>query len=156
MSAVTLRDYQLEALTAIEEARQRGINRQLLALPTGTGKTIVFAELIRRRQGRALVLVHRDELVRQAVAKLNAYGEQIKSVGVVKAEQNEVEAQVVVASAQTLCRPARLAQLAQEFMTVVVDEAHHATTTSYQTILEHVQSGSPDRESLLLGVTANL
>jgi ATP-dependent helicase IRC3 len=154
MPAVTLRDYQLEALAAIEEARQRGSNRQLWALPTGTGKTIVFAELIRRRQGRALVLVHRDELVRQAVAKLNAYGEQIKSVGVVKAEQNEIDSQVVVASVQTLCRPARLAQLAQEFMTVVVDEAHHATTTSYQTILEHVQSGSPDRESLLLGVTA--
>ena len=63
----TLRPYQVDALDAIEDALDRGVDRQLLALPTGTGKTVVFAELIRRRGGRALVLVHRDELVSQAI-----------------------------------------------------------------------------------------
>ena len=66
VAAVLLRPYQLEALDAIAEAEARGVRSQLVALPTGTGKTIVFSELIRRRPGRALVLAHRDELISQA------------------------------------------------------------------------------------------
>ena len=42
----------------------------MVSLPTGTGKTLVFAQLINERPGRALVLAHRDELIRQAVYKL--------------------------------------------------------------------------------------
>jgi superfamily II DNA or RNA helicase len=58
-----LRPYQQEALAAIEAAAAHGIRRALLVLATRLGKTIVFAGLIRRQAGRALVLVHRDELV---------------------------------------------------------------------------------------------
>jgi superfamily II DNA or RNA helicase len=95
------------------------------------------------------VLVHRDELVRQAVDKLGYAG--IASIGVVKAEHNAINAQVVVASVQTLSRPTRLAQLAQDFRTIVVDEGHHATARTYQRILTHVGAG---QGNLLLGVTA--
>ena len=55
-ASVTLRDYQIDALDAVEARDAAGIHRQLIAVPTGCGKTIIFGEVIRRRPGRALVL----------------------------------------------------------------------------------------------------
>ncbi|HKW92682.1 MAG TPA: DEAD/DEAH box helicase [Methylomirabilota bacterium] len=146
---LALRAYQIEALEAVEQAEARGIRRQVLALPTGCGKTVIFAELIRRRSGRALVLVHRDELLQQASEKLTVVG---LPAGVVKAERDEVGEQVVVASVQTLSRAARLDRLPLGFRTVVVDECHHAAADSYRRILERVESSAPP--PLVLGVSA--
>ena len=56
LQSIALRPYQEEALTAIEDAEQRGQRRQLVALPTGTGKTVVFCELIRRREARENIM----------------------------------------------------------------------------------------------------
>jgi ATP-dependent helicase IRC3 len=147
--AITLRDYQADALQSIAQPETRGVRRQVLALPTGTGKTVIFAELIRRRGGRALVLVHREELVTQALDKLAVVG---LDTGVVKAERDEVAAPVVVASVQTLARAARLERLPLGFRTVVVDECHHATADSYQRVLARVETGDPP--PLVLGVSA--
>ncbi len=146
--ALELRPYQAEAITAIEDAEGRGVRRPLLGLPTGTGKTVIFAALIRRRGGSALVLAHRDELLVQATEKIRQVDPAAR-LGLVKAEANEVAAPVVVASMQTLARESRLARLPRRFQTVVVDEAHHATADSYRRVLDWVD-GSP----LLLGVTA--
>jgi ATP-dependent helicase IRC3 len=146
--ALELRPYQLEAIAAIEEAHRRGVRRPLLGLPTGTGKTVIFADLIRKRGGCALVLAHRDELLAQATDKIRQIDPGAR-LGLVKAEANEVEAPVVVASMQTLARESRLARLPRRFETVVVDEAHHATADSYRRVLDWVD-GSP----LVLGVTA--
>ena len=132
-------------------AADRGIRRPLVALPTGAGKTIVFAEVIRRRGGRALVLAHRDELITQAADKLRLVWPGV-DVGVVKARRDETAASVVVASVQTL-GPKRLATLPTDFSTVVVDEAHHAAAPSYRRILQHVGAFG-DRQTLTVGVTA--
>src|SRR5438552_469791 len=64
-ATLSLRDYQIECLDAIQAAEDSEIRRQLVVLPTGTGKTIIFANLIQVRPGRALVLAHRDELIQQ-------------------------------------------------------------------------------------------
>ena len=68
---LTPRPYQYEAVAALLAATARGVHRPLLVLPTGTGKTIVFALLVQRRRGRSLILAHRDELIQQAVDKLH-------------------------------------------------------------------------------------
>ena len=68
---LTPRPYQYEAVAALLAATARGMHRPLLVLPTGTGKTIVFALLVQRRRGRSLILAHRDELIQQAVEKLH-------------------------------------------------------------------------------------
>ena len=149
---IALRDYQLGALDAIEQAAAHGVRRPLVALPTGTGKTVVFAEAIRRRGGRSLVLAHRDELISQAADKLRMV-DPSATIGTVKAERDEHAAPVVVASVQTLARERRLARIGRDWRTVVVDEAHHATAESYGRILEHVGAfGEPG--PLTLGVTA--
>lgn len=152
MTALALRDYQSAALEASAQAERRGVLKQLIALPTGTGKTVCFCHLCDRRGGRSLVLVHRDELVRQAVDKFRLVDPSV-DLGVVKASENDVGAQVVIASVQTLSIPRRLEQLAPDFTTVVVDEAHHAPARSYRSILEHVRAGEQDGP-LLTGWTA--
>ena len=147
-----LRPYQEEAIQAIRDAQTRGVTRPLVVLPVGAGKTIVFAHLLRQRAGRALVLAHRDELLQQAVAKLRLIDPSAQ-IGMVKAEDNAVDAPVVVASVQTLSRPQRLAQLRAGFTTLVVDEAHHATAPTYRRILRHCGAFAADGP-LTLGVTA--
>jgi superfamily II DNA or RNA helicase len=126
-----------------------------VSLPTGAGKTVIFAHLIVDRQPRTLILVHRDELVRQTRDKLMMVAqESTLEVGVVKAERDEHTAQVVIASVQTLARARRLQRLVQPFELVIVDEAHHALLdNSYGRILTHV-SAFADDGPLTIGFTA--
>ena len=149
-AALTLRPYQVEAIGAVERALERGVRRQLLVLPTGTGKTACFSALIARRGGSALVLAHRDELLRQAAAKIAIADPTLGlGVGFVAAARDDVSAPVVVGSVQTLARLSRLQRLPRQFDTVIVDEAHHASARSYRRILAHL-----DPSPLILGVTA--
>ena len=70
-----LRPYQEEARRAVERDWQEGFNRTLLVLPTGCGKTIVFAKVVEdmvREGRRCLILAHRGELLDQAANKLLA------------------------------------------------------------------------------------
>ncbi|MBC7324096.1 MAG: DEAD/DEAH box helicase family protein, partial [Moorella sp. (in: Bacteria)] len=151
---ITLRDYQQDAVQAVLQAKGKGITRPLVALPTGTGKTIVFAALARELNARTLILAHRDELIRQAADKVSMVWPEAE-IGVIKAEENEKNKQVVVASVQTLARPARLEQVAREDFTLcVVDEAHHAPALSYRRIMDYLLFLDGEPERLLLGVTA--
>lgn len=146
-----LRPYQAQAIEAVESAMDRGVSRQLVVLPTGGGKTVVFAHLVSRRPGRALVLAHRDELITQAAGKLALIAGSL-DIGIVKAQRDETDAKVVVASVQTLASPGRLERLGS-FSTVIVDEAHHAVARTYLDILERLgcmRDGGP----LTAGFTA--
>lgn len=147
---VTLRDYQREAIDAARE-KLRTERSTLVVLPTGAGKTVVFAEIVRavvEKGGRALVLAHRSELLDQATAKIRAAAPEL----VVEREQADQRARlapVVVASVQTLHRAKRLERWdPKAFALVIVDEAHHAAATSYQKILDHFASAK------VLGFTA--
>jgi superfamily II DNA or RNA helicase len=156
---IELRPYQRECLEAIETAEWKGTKRQLVALPTGCGKTIIFSTLARERNGRTLILAHRDELIEQAVDKLMMVWENA-NVGVVKAERNEVDKQVVVGSVQTVSRENRLEQLPTDFDFIITDEAHHSAATTYRRIYEYLELVGEDEddygasEALHLGVTA--
>ena len=85
---LTPRPYQHEAVAALLAAAARGVHRPLLVLPTGTGKTIIFALLVQRRGGRALILAHRDELIQQALDKLHLVDPSLP-LGVVQAARDE-------------------------------------------------------------------
>lgn len=136
--APTLRGYQTAAIDAIRERLAQGQKRLLVALPTGTGKTVVFAQLPQALglTGRWLVLAHREELLDQALAKLEASNPHLR-VAVEQADRRAHDADVVVASVPTLQR-ARLEALDPgEFAGVIVDEAHHAVASSYKAIFDH-------------------
>lgn len=147
-----LRPYQQEAKDAIFEQWDNGVKKTLLVLPTGCGKTVVFAKVTEdcvRQGNRVLILAHRGELLDQAADKL------MKTTGLGCAlEKAESTCQgswfrVVVGSVQTLMRQKRLDQLPEDFFdTIIIDEAHHCISDSYQKVLKHF----PDAQ--ILGVTA--
>lgn len=147
-----LRPYQQAAKAAVLDEWDRGVDKTLLVLPTGTGKTIVFSAVTEeavRRGGRVLILAHRGELLEQAADKLE------KSTGLIssleKAESSCLGSwyRVAVGSVQSLQRPSRLDRFAPDYFTnIIIDEAHHCLSDGYQRVLEHFSSAK------VLGVTA--
>lgn len=162
MSALKLRDYQAEAITAVREAWSAGVRRPAVVLPTGAGKTVVFAHIaatMRERGVRSLILAHRDELIEQAAAKVRAVAPDLR-VGIYKGPRREVRGRdVVVASVQSLSREARRAELAAAGLRlVIVDEAHHAVANTYMETLRALGcfEDDPAAGAYALGVTATL
>lgn len=133
---IDLREYQEEALAALEADWDAGHRRCGVNAATGTGKTVIMSHLAHRyvRRGvRVLILVHRDELVRQTVDKLVRIDNSV-SIGIVKAGENSAGAAIVVASVQTAARPRRLAQLGR-FGLIICDEAHRSVSDQWLTVL---------------------
>lgn len=135
-----LRGYQLECIEAMEKLWADGLTRVAAVLPTGAGKTVVFAHMIKRfREAnpgmRVLVLAHTDELVEQAAKKIRDVAPHLRT-GIVKASRNEVTSDVVVASVQTL-RNAKRRERIKSVGLIIVDECHHSTAKTYRDILEH-------------------
>lgn len=154
-----LRDYQAQAIHETLVAWGSGTRRPALLMATGLGKTVVFAELARlmatQAARRPVVLVHRDELVRQSVSKLQAADPALR-IGVIQGpEMGIARTDIVVASVQTLIR--RLGVIdPSRFDLLIVDECHHASAVSYQRILEHFGAFDFDSRTLSLGVTATM
>lgn len=137
-----LRPYQKEAKEAIFEQWDSGVLKTLLVLPTGCGKTVVFAKVTEecvRKGDRVLILAHRGELLDQAADKL------MKTTGLGCAlEKAESSCQgswfrVVVGSVQTLMREKRLGSFpADYFNTIIIDEAHHCISDSCSTLFSSI------------------
>lgn len=149
---IALRPYQNEAKAAVLEQWEQGVQRTLLVLPTGCGKTIVFAKISEdcvKRGERVLILAHRGELLEQAADKIHKACN--LNCAVEKAEETSLGSfwRITVGSVQTLMRESRLARfLPDYFDTIIIDEAHHAISDSYQRILQHFSGAK------VLGVTA--
>lgn len=163
-----LRDYQLHAVEAVERAWLSG-KRPLTFMATGAGKTTVISELLRRnlnpQQDRALVFVHRAEIVQQIFERIqNQFAELtenyfqpggiVPGIGIVMANERAEGARIVVASAQSL-HPKRLLEVLSHgaFKILIIDEGHHyAPGNSYDKIIQTLQEHNPDLQ--ILGVTA--
>lgn len=147
-----LRPYQQQAKEAIFREWDQGHSKTLLVLPTGCGKTIVFAKVAEecvRHGDRVLIMAHRGELLEQAsdkIAKTTGLGTAVE-----KAEQTCLGSwfRIVVGSVQSLQNENRLKRFdADYFDTIIVDEAHHVLSNSYQKVMEYFSGAK------VLGVTA--
>lgn len=147
-----LRRYQQQARERIHAEWENGHTRTLLVLPTGTGKTIVFASVAAdqvRAGHRVLILAHRGELLEQAADKLQRSTGLVSAVEKADATCLNTWFRVVVGSVQTLQRTARLERFPHDYFgTIIIDEAHHAITDGYRRILDYFGSAK------VLGVTA--
>jgi len=144
----TLRPYQDAAVQQIRQAYQSRHRAVLFVLPTGGGKTVVFSHIAQQaaaRSNRICVLVHRQELLRQASASLSALG--VRHGLIAAGRSMDLSHHVQVASVQTLAR--RLQHIPPDlFQLLVIDEAHHSNAGTWARVLEHCTSAR------VLGVTA--
>ena len=144
--------FQKEAKDAVLRHWEKGNRAALISLPTGSGKTIVFSDILQSSlngtKDKGLVLVHRDELLRQAIEKLNFVWPGVK-LSTVDAATSNFAGQVTVASVMSIVR--RLDKVPR-IHKVVTDEAHHAPATSWLKIYNRIGELLPDWQHL--GVTA--
>ena len=161
-----LRDYQRAASDAVFQ-EWKEVGSTLVVKPTGTGKTVLFADVIRRvkvnafpRRVRAMVLAHREELIWQARDKIRkATGLECEiEMGDYKTTEFGLlnSAPVVVSTIQTQCAGGdgggRMGKFdPMQFGVLIIDEAHHACASSYRRVIDYYRS-NPNLK--ILGVTA--
>lgn len=162
-----LRPYQEKALRKIKKDYISGKNKQVLVLATGLGKTVIFAHLInditKHFKKKALILVHREELLNQAKEKLLAVNPKL-DIGLEMAEQKaDGDHDVIIASVATIGRKGspRIQKFnPKDFIAIITDECHHSSSVSYRNIYSYfnVLKDEPlldnNKEILMLGVTA--
>jgi DNA repair protein RadD len=150
---MNLRDYQQKVIEQYRDKLLAGISRICLTAPTGSGKTVIFCEIVRQGVGeskRALIIEHRNELLTQARDKLKSFG---ISAGIIKAGRDKdqrPQALVQIASVQTLharvFRSKTMELPPAEI--VIIDECHHVRARTYQSIVEAYPN------AIILGLTA--
>ena len=149
MSVFQLRPYQSQAVESVVAGWASGERSRLVVAPTGAGKTVIMAEVLRSilsSGGRALVLAHRNELIAQARKTFEGFGFRVGvERGPDKASQLD---RVVISSMQTMAGKRRGKFLRDSFSHILIDEAHHITAPSYQDTLEHFSAAK------FCGVTA--
>ena len=149
---IILRPYQQEALDSINAYYDKGVKRQLVVLPTGAGKTVIFSHLpqIKNNSVPMLVLAHRAELLTQAKTKIGWSNPDL-NIEIEQGENHAGHSDVVVASVPTLGRAEseRILKYPKDyFKAIVIDEAHHAAAPTYRRILDYFDA------EFVLGVTA--
>ena len=157
---ITLRPYQIEASKSVREAWANGVKSQLIVATMGLGKTEIFLsiladELAAGNLTRALIIAHRKELIDQPATRIaNHWTHALPAPGIVMAEQNGADAQIICATIQTLGANGRLDEIFAHgpISHVVIDEAHHATAASYTAVIDRLKIANPDLR--ILGVTA--
>lgn len=153
--AITLKSYQEKALHNIF-ADWRDFNRILLCAATGTGKTVMFLAtadriLAENPKARILISAHRRELIGQPIERAEQFWPHIhKKMGIVMASQNDVSAQVIVATIQSLTSGSRLEDILAHgpIDYVILDECHRSVSNTYKTLIDALP------EAKVLGCTA--
>jgi DNA repair protein RadD len=125
------RPYQLDNIDQVHAAFAAGAQTVLTVMPTGSGKTVTFAEIAKRAaesKTDTVILVHRDSLLLQASQKLSDCG---VAHGIIAPGHRRTSDRVQVASVHTLARRLEL----YNFKLIIIDEAHHATAPTYLKVL---------------------
>jgi len=152
-----LRDYQQEAVSATLKHFRQSNESAVIVLPTGSGKSLVIAELARLAQRKILVLTHVKELVEQNHQKYQSYG---VTAGIYSAglKQKNTQYQITFASIQSAAR--NLDDFSDQYSLIIIDECHRvnlaiegeAASNQYQQIIQQLTRINPDVK--LLGLTA--
>ncbi|KAJ9133776.1 p-loop containing nucleoside triphosphate hydrolase protein [Coniochaeta hoffmannii] len=159
---IQLRDYQEECIQSVISSLENGHKRVGISLATGSGKTVIFTQLIERIQPpselatQTLIVAHRRELVEQAARHCaRAYPGKTIEIEMGKLHASGT-ADVTIASLQSIVSDDRLAKFDRaRFKLVLVDEAHHIVAPGYLKILAHLGLAHKRADSpALVGVSA--
>ena len=142
---MSLRHYQRDCLDSLTNTLTSD-KSTLFVMPVGTGKTVVFAELVRQRlnQGRCLILAHRRELVEQAKRQIEHWSG-VKAdieMGQERVAGKMFRSPITISTVQSQCagfgEQRRMHGFdPHEYGTLIIDEGHHATMASYRTVIDH-------------------
>jgi DNA repair protein RadD len=151
LGAGALRRYQLDGIEALRASLRAGHRRPILVAPTGSGKTVLAAEIVRMAQEKSksvLFLAPRRELIAQASARFAKVG--IQHGIIMAGEPRSLYARVQVASFDTLhARGVRTKRmLMPQGDLVIVDEAHLSVADTRKAIIDHYA------DSIVIGLTA--
>ncbi|PIH04973.1 DUF3427 domain-containing protein [Clostridium combesii] len=141
---------QVEAIQGLERLKENGQNRGLLISATGTGKTYLSAfELRNYNPERALFIVHREQIAKQALNSFrNVFGD-TRSMGILSGTSKAVDKDFIFCTIQTLSKDEVLQSFDKnEFDYIIIDEVHKAGANSYQKIVNYFNP------KFLLGMTA--
>ncbi|RVD89911.1 uncharacterized protein DFL_000898 [Arthrobotrys flagrans] len=160
-SQFVLRDYQEECIQAVLEHQEKGHRRLGISLATGSGKTVIFTQLIDRipplrpEATQTLILVHRRELVEQAATHCrNCYPDKTVEVEMGNHHASGT-ADITVASIQSISSSGRIGKFKPELhKLILIDEAHHAVAKSYRKTLEHFGAMTAETDVYVVGVSA--
>jgi superfamily II DNA or RNA helicase len=156
---MNLRSYQTQAVDAVLRDFQ-SVQSTLCCLPTGTGKSLIFAEVVRQLNNgdsAAIVIAHRQELLTQAQHTIEAHAGLDCEYELGERKASEIfPAPVLLASVQTLCSGRNGARRMHKFSPhnyglLVIDEFHHATAASYRAVIDYFKA---NKDLKILGVTA--
>ena len=155
-----LRKYQRQAIDSIRQAWQDGDRNVLAVLATGAGKTVIFLALMdeilaEEPDARFLLVAHRKELIEQPAERIaQFFPHRADQVGIVMAEQDDCDRQIIIATVQTLQVERRISRLLEHgpIDYLIIDEAHHSSADGYLTVLQTLQDANPQLRHL--GVTA--
>ncbi|OAL72482.1 DEAD box helicase [Trichophyton violaceum] len=159
---IRLRDYQEECIQSVLSHLDAGHKRLGVSLATGSGKTVIFTQLIGRvnlpdhKRTQSLILVHRKELVEQAAKHCTrAYPDRTIEIEMANSHATGT-ADITIASIRSLLSKGRIEKYNPErFKLVLVDEAHHIVAPSYREALAHFNLGETNADSpALVGVSA--
>ncbi|HEX6827236.1 MAG TPA: DEAD/DEAH box helicase [Nitrospiraceae bacterium] len=153
-----LRDYQITCHDKVLEAWRSHVSA-LVVMPTGTGKTVLFAHVIKSRQpGRTMVLAHREELIWQArdkIVRATGLSCGVEMADMIAATNLFGRDEVVISTIQTQCSGGDKKRMERfdpfTFTTLIVDEGHHSPSPSYRSVLAWYRKNP---ELRVLGVTA--
>lgn len=152
------RDYQERAVDNVFSDWRHAFSTMLVAA-TGSGKTETMLLTMTRiladePDARILYLVHREELASQPLERIDRHWPSLQGrAGIVMADRDSADSQIVVASVQTLNAGGRLDRILQNgpIDYVFTDECHHAVANTYQNVYDRLAQAQPFKH---LGVTA--
>ena len=135
----------------LKKLRERGEQRALLISATGTGKTYASAFALRAENPhKALFLVHREQIAKQAIKSYKRVFDNTKSLGLLSGTSKDYEADYLFATMQTMAKSENLERYdKKDFEVIIIDEVHRAGAVSYQKIMDYFE---PD---FWLGMTAS-
>ena len=145
---------QVAFVSNLQKLRAAGEQRALLISATGTGKTYASAFALREdNPKKALFLVHREQIAKQAIASYKKVFGNTKTFGLLSGNSKDYEVEYLFSTMQMMAKPETMARFQRdEFQTIIIDEAHRIGANSYQNIMEYFtpqfwlgMTASPDR-----------
>lgn len=162
----SLRPYQKQCIDVCINELNRGVKRQVVSLPVGSGKTVLMAALINQipaphaQAKKTLILAHRQELLTQAFKQIQKLNPDLRvELECSDQQANVSDADVIVASIQSLGtkNSTRIAKYVPSlFKSIMIDEAHHAAAATYTRILHHFGALEPSSHLFLWGCSATV